>query len=64
MKREAKSGDLVRLTSTKGAVNQGILVQSKLSHGVQIWQVLLPEGVYSHIRENQGWDIEVLNEAG
>ena len=28
-----------------------------------IWQVLLPEGVYSHIRE-EGWDIEVLNEAG
>ncbi len=63
MKREAEPGDLVRLTSTKGAVNEGILVQSKLSHGVQIWQVLLPEGVYSHIRE-EGWDIEVISETG
>lgn len=63
MKREAEPGDLVRLTSTKGAVNEGILVQSKLSHGVHIWQVLLPEGVCFHIRE-EGWDIEVLNEAG
>jgi hypothetical protein len=56
-------GDLVRLTSTKGAVSEGLLVEAKLSHGVQIWRVLLPEGLYSHIRE-EGWDIEAISEKG
>jgi hypothetical protein len=62
-----KPGDLVRLTSTRGAVSVGILMEEKRSHGLGlkapptmlIWKVLLPEGVYSHIRE-EGWDIEVL----
>ena len=62
----AKQGDLVRLTSTRGAVSVGILMEEiglAVSPTMLIWQVLLPEGVYSHIRE-EGWDIEVLNEAG
>ena len=71
----AKQGDLVRLTSTRGAVNVGILVDvnwgptawHERAQGVPptmlIWKVLLPEGVYSHIRE-EGWDIEVINETG
>ena len=62
-----KPGDLVRLTSTRGAVSVGILMEEKWGplaapHTMQIWQVLIPEGVYSHIRE-EGWDIEVLDEA-
>ena len=64
----AKQGDLVRLTSTGGAVNVGILMEEKRGpfaapHTVLIWKVLMPQGVYSHIRE-EGWDIEVLDEAG
>lgn len=61
MQREAKPGDLVRLTSTKGAVSEGVLVESNLRHGVRDWLILLDEGVYSHIRE-EGWDIEVISE--
>ena len=65
-----KPGDLVRLTSTRGAVSVGILMEEKRAHGLGlkasstmlIWKVLLPEGVYSHIRE-EGWDIEALDEA-
>jgi hypothetical protein len=68
-----KPGDLVRLTSTLGAVNVGILVEEKQgtttrlerAQGVPstmlIWKVLIPEGVYSYLRE-EGWQIEVLEE--
>jgi hypothetical protein len=63
-------GDLVKLTSTQGAVSIGILMEEKHSHGLGmkvpptmvIWQVLIPQGVYSHIRE-EGWKIEVLSAA-
>ena len=65
---DPQPGDLVRLTSTRGAVNVGILMEVNLvtftaPPTMLIWKVLLPEGVYSYIRE-EGWDIEVLNEAG
>lgn len=68
MPRAAKQGDLVRLTSNRGAVSVGILMEEKRGPlaappTMLIWKVLIPEGVYSHIRED-GWDIEVLNEAG
>lgn len=63
-----KRGDLVRLTSNRGAVSVGILMEEKRGplaapHTVLIWNVLIPQGVYSHIRE-EGWDIEVINETG
>ena len=65
-----KPGDLVRLTSNRGAVSVGILMEEKRWRGLGLkapptmlsWKVLIPEGVYSHIRE-EGWDIEVLDEA-
>jgi len=73
-----KPGDLVRLTSTLGVVNVGILVEEerrptthverRVRRGrdapptILIWNVLIPEGVYSYIRE-EGWQIEVLEEA-
>lgn len=74
MKWEAEPGDLVRLTSTQGAVNVGILVEEErrptrhfkvaqpMPPTILIWKVLIPEGVYGHIRE-EGWQIEVLEEA-
>ncbi len=65
-------GDLVQLTSTQGAVSIGILMEEKHSHGhreaerepptMVIWKVLIPQGVYSHIRE-EGWKIEVVSAA-
>jgi len=63
-------GDLVRLTSDLGAVSLGIMVEEKHSHGLGtgvpptmvIWKVLIPQGVYSHIRE-EGWRIEVVSES-
>ena len=63
-------GDLVKLTSTQGAVSIGILMEEKHSHGLGmkapptmvIWKVLIPQGVYSHIRE-EGWRIEVVSAA-
>lgn len=70
-----KPGDLVRLTSTRGVARVGILMEEKQgptqrlerAQGVPstmlIWTVLIPEGVYTHIRE-EGWQIEVLSEAG
>lgn len=69
-----KPGDLVRLTSTLGVDRVGILVEEKQgptqrlerAQGVPstmlFWNVLIPEGVYSYIRE-EGWQIEVLEEA-
>ena len=62
-------GDLVKLTSAHGAVSLGILVEEKHTHGLGIkapptmviWKVLIPQGVYSHIRE-EGWRIEVVSE--
>ena len=63
-------GDLVKLTSTQGAVSVGILMEEKHSHSLGmkapptmvIWKVLIPQGVYSHIRE-EGWKIEVVSAA-
>ncbi len=63
-------GDLVKLTSNRGAVSIGILMEEKHSHGLGInapptmviWKVLIPQGVYSHIRE-EGWKIEVVSES-
>ena len=64
------TGDLVKLTSTQGAVSIGILMEEKHSYGLGmkvpptmvIWKVLIPQGVYSHIRE-EGWKIEVVSAA-
>jgi hypothetical protein len=63
-------GDLVKLTSTQGAVSVGILMEEKHSHGLGtkapptmvIWKVLIPQGVYSLSRED-GWKIEVVSAA-
>ena len=60
----------MKLTSTQGAVSIGILMEEKHSHGLGmkapptmvIWKVLIPQGVYSHIRE-EGWRIEVVSAA-
>lgn len=72
---KVKMGDLVRLTSTRGAVSVGLLMEEKqgptrrlkvaqrVPPTMLIWTVLIPEGVYTHIRE-EGWQIEVLSEAG
>jgi hypothetical protein len=45
-------------------------MEEKHSHGLGIkapptmviWKVLIPQGVYSHIRE-EGWKIEVVSES-
>lgn len=53
-------GDLVRLISTKGVVSIGILMKINNVFLSTSWEVLLPEGVYSHVRE-EGWRIELLS---
>lgn len=67
-----RPGDLVRLTAEgPGGLSVGILIEEKHCHGLGvgspptmvIWKVLLPQGVYSHLRE-EGWKIEVLSEDG
>jgi hypothetical protein len=66
-----RPGDLVRLTTARpGVLSVGILIEEKHCHGLGmgspptmvIWKVLLPQGVYSHLRE-EGWKIEVLSAA-
>jgi hypothetical protein len=53
-------GDLVRLISTKDVVSIGILMKINNVFLSTSWEVLLPEGVYSHVRE-EGWRIELLS---
>jgi hypothetical protein len=68
----ANVGDLVRLEADGpgGLSMVGILLEERLSRGVLgtgpamvIWQVLMPNGVFTHLRE-EGWKLEVLSEAG
>jgi hypothetical protein len=66
----ANVGDLVRLEADgPGGLSVGILLEEKRCHGLGmgspptmvIWKVLLPDGVFSHLRE-EGWKLEVLSE--